>query len=31
MRDINNKESCFIFHLSGQDDIFIGIGSRDKV
>ena len=30
-RDTNNKERCFIFNLSGQEDVCIVIGSRDTV
>ena len=29
--DTNNKERCFIFHLSGQEDVWIGIGYIDQV
>ena len=30
MRATNNNERCFILHISGQEDIFIGIGSSDN-
>ena len=31
MRDTNNKEIFFIFHISVQEDVYDGKGSSDKV
>ena len=29
-RDTNNKKWCFIFHLQGKEDAYIGIGYSNK-